>query len=39
MDNQARDLKLEKDKKLLETRKGKSAKRELENAKKKKASS
>ena len=39
MDNQAKDLKLEKDRtRLSETRK-KSAKRELENAKKKKASS
>ena len=39
MDNQAKDLKLEKDRtRLSETRK-KSAKRELENAKKKEASS
>ena len=35
MDNQTKDLKLEKDKKRLsQTRKGKSAKRELENARK-----
>ena len=40
MDNQTKDLKLEKDKKRLsQTEKEKSAKRELENARKKKASS
>ena len=39
MDNQARDLKLEKDKtSLSQTRKEKSAKRELENARKKASS-
>ena len=36
MDNQAKDLKLVKDRtKLLQTREEKSAKRELENARKK----
>ena len=36
MDNKTKDLKLEKDKKRLsQTRKEKSAKRELENARKK----
>ena len=38
MDNQTKDLKLEKDKKRLsQTRKEKSSKRELDNIKKKKA--
>ena len=37
MDNQAKDLKLEKDRMTLsQTRKGKSVKRKLENARKKK---
>ena len=40
MDNQAKDLNVEKDKKRLsQTRKEKSAKRELKNARKTKASS
>ena len=40
MDNQAKDLKLEKDRmRLSQTRKGKGSKRELENARKIKAKS